>query len=285
MGYRNNIFVQMWKQKKIPGLRPLGRIRRLVTKYYGLFGPVPVPEKWVFIVGCGSSGSTLLQKILSSHPMVGSMPKEGQYYTDQFKNRTCERGLLHPVRPNEKRIDENDLDKADPIKLKRQWGGRFNDRTRPVLLEKTPGNTRRMPWLQEHFENAHFIGIVRNGYAVAESICRKRTHDIRAAAKRWVKGNEIMLANLEHLERTKLIRYEELAERTEECVREVCEFIGIDPNEISLGGEWKVLKEKSTISNKNYRCIERLSEEDFKIIEEEAGDMLKRLGYSRPERP
>jgi hypothetical protein len=93
------------------------------------------------------------------------------------------------------------------------------------------------------------------------------------------------LADFEQLERTKIIRYESLAEKPEECIREVCEFIGIDPNEIPLEGEWKVHKESSTISNKNYRSFERLSEEDFKIIEEEAGDALKQLGYSRPERP
>jgi hypothetical protein len=160
-----------------------------MTKFYGVFGPIPKPDKWVFIVGCGRSGSTLLQKIISSHPLVGSMPKEGQYYTNQFTNKTCDQGLIRATRLQDQRIDENELDKVDPIKLKRQWGGRFNDWKKPILLEKTPGNTRRMPWLQTHFENTHFIGIIRNGYAVSESICRISTHDIRTAAKRWIDTN------------------------------------------------------------------------------------------------
>ncbi|MFC1739409.1 sulfotransferase [Planctomycetota bacterium] len=282
MKKRRNIFIRMWRQRKIPGLRPLGRIRRFMTRYYDVFGSIPKPDKWVFIVGCGSSGSTLLQKMIGSHPLVGTMPKEGQYYTDQFTNKTCDWSLICLTAPTHRQRDENELEKVDPKKLKRQWGARFNDWTRPVLLEKTPGNTRRMHWLQKHFENTHFIGIVRNGYAVAESICRKRTHDIRTAAKRWANSNEIMLADFEHLERKKLIRYETLAEKPQECIREICEFIGIDPDEISIEGKWKIRRETSTISNKNYRSFEKLSEDDLRIIEEEAGDMLKKLGYSRP---
>jgi hypothetical protein len=259
-----------------------------VTKFYGVFGPIPKPEKWVFIVGCGSSGSTLLQKIISSHPLVGSMPMEGQFYTDQFMHTTCNPRQIKKVASKNWRMDETGTYKTDPIKLKRQWGGRFNNWRRPILLEKTPGNIHRIRWLQKHFENSYFIGIVRNGYAVSESLQRKVPLrikvklDIRMAAKLWVDINEIMLADFEHIERKKLIRYEDLAEKPRECIREICEFIGIDPDKISIGGEWKVLKERTTISNKNYRCIERLNEDDFKIIKEEAGVMLKKLGYSRP---
>ena len=221
MKRRRNIFIRMWRQRKIPGLRPLGRIRRIMTKFYGVFGPIPKPDKWVFIVGCGSSGSTLLQKIISSHPLVGSMPMEGQYYTDQLKRyKPGEDRRIWTTVPEYLRMDEKTTG-ANPNKLKRQWGGRFNDWTRPILLEKNPGNTLRMRWLQEHFENSHFIGIIRNGFAVAESSRRKVTHDIRTSAKRWANINKIMLADFEHLERTKLIRYETLTEKPEECIREI----------------------------------------------------------------
>ena len=57
----------------------------------------------------------------------------------------------------------------------------------------------------------------------------------------------------------------------------------IKADEIVLEGKWKIRRETSTIRNMNYRSFEKLSEEDLKIIEEEAGDMLKKLGYSRTE--
>ena len=251
--------------------------------YYGFFGPLPKPDKWVFIVGCNNSGTTLLHDIIARHRLVGSMPWEGEFYTDQLK-RYWKRGVyarIWATEPEHYRMEKKGSYKANPNRLKRQWGGRFNDWTRPILLEKSPSNTGRVQWLQEHFENAHFIGMIRNCYAVAEGVRRKVKHDIRTAAKQWVKGNEFMLADFEQLERTKIIRYEDFTENPDKCVREVCEFIGIDPDEISVEGKWNIRGKVSTIKNMNHLSFERLSEEDCRIIEEEAGDMLEKLNYPR----
>ncbi len=72
-----------------------------------------------------------------------------------------------------------------------------------------------------------------------------------------------------------------MTEEPQECVREVCEFIGIDPDEISVEGKWKIRGKVSTIKNMNHLSFEKLSEEDCRIIEEEAGEMLEKLGYPR----
>ncbi|MBK9319321.1 MAG: sulfotransferase [Bacteroidetes bacterium] len=44
----------------------------------------PEPEKWVFILGCYNSGTTLLHKLLATHSDIGSMPNEGQFYSSQL---------------------------------------------------------------------------------------------------------------------------------------------------------------------------------------------------------
>jgi hypothetical protein len=269
--------------------KPIRKFRKhLKIKLNGIFGPLPEPEKWVFIVGCGNSGTTLLQRMLSSHPAIGSMLWEGQFFHDQLKGYKW--GGWYKRRwatvPEYYRMDENSTHKVNVERLKRQWGAKFNDPTKPVLLEKSPRNTLRVRWLQKHFENAYFIGMMRNGYAVAEGIRRRvKRYDLRTAALQWTKANEFMLDDFNHLERKKIIRYETLAEKPDECLREICEFIGIDPKGMSLGGKvWSIHKEASTIKNMNYKSFEKLSEEDCQIIEEIAGDMLKRLNYSRQER-
>jgi hypothetical protein len=262
--------------------------KHLRIKINGIFGPMPEPEKWVFIVGCTNSGTTLLQRMLAGHSKVGSMPGEGQHQQDQLKRyrKHGPHARIWATVPEYWRMDENSTHKANVNKLKRQWGVKFNDPTKPVLIEKSPSSTLRVRWLQKHFENAHFIGIIRNGYAVAEGICRRKKCDLQTAALQWTKGNEFMLDDFDHLERKIIIRYETLTEKPEECLREVCEFIAIDPKEISFEGKvLNIHKEASTIKNMNYKSFEGLSEEDCQIIEEIAGDMLKRLGYSRQERP
>jgi hypothetical protein len=45
----------------------------------------------------------------------------------------------------------------------------------PRILEKTTANAVRMRWLHQAFPRSAFIGVVRNGYAVAEGIRRKGT--------------------------------------------------------------------------------------------------------------
>ena len=38
-------------------------------------------RQWVFIMGCTNSGTSLLSKLLASHPKIASFPSEGQWLT------------------------------------------------------------------------------------------------------------------------------------------------------------------------------------------------------------
>ena len=53
-----------------------------IQKLIGYLGKELKPERWIFVVGCYKSGTTLLTKILSQHPLIGSMPNEGVAFTD-----------------------------------------------------------------------------------------------------------------------------------------------------------------------------------------------------------
>ena len=254
-------------------------IRKAQIKYYGRFGTVQVPEKWAFLVGSTNSGSTLLKEVLASHPRIASMHREGQHYTDVFfKPGQFQRlwALAEGVR-----MDETNSGHADAERLKRQWCGQLNDLNRPVFLEKSPPNSLRTRWLQAHFPNAHFVGIIRDGYAIAEGIRRKTGHAIDLAARQWAKCNEILLADFEHLEHKLLLRYEEMTEAPEATFQKICEFLGIDPGQTAYLNDkvWKIQKVKSPIRNMNEKSFQALTLEDRAVIEKEAGKMLDRLGY------
>lgn len=261
----------------------LANIRKKLRYFRdGYFGPLPAPEKWIFIVGCYNSGTTLLHRILASHPEVGSMPNEGQFYTDQLRLPKAN-GLprLWALQPELFVMGEHNEGKVNVRKLKRQWGARYNDLTRPVLLEKSPTNAARTHWLQKHFEQAHFIGIIRNGYAVAEGIRRKAGHNLEAAALQWARSNEIMLRDFSDLQRKKVVRYEEMTEHPEECLRGIMKFIGVDPEEFQLGDRsWHIHEKVSEVKNMNYQSFERLNDGDCAVIKREAGQMLDQLNYN-----
>lgn len=249
--------------------------------------PVPRPRVWAFIVGCYNSGTTLLARMLASHPEIAVLPTEGQFLTDQFA-RDYELGVprMWVLREDYFRLTEADAG-ADPVRLKKEWGSRL-DRRRPVLVEKSPPNAARVRWLQHHFENAHFIALVRNGYAVAEGIRRKAEPrhrpegwPIALCARQWARSNEVLLEDAAHLDRVLWVRYEDLAERPDDELARMFEFLGLNPGNAAgvAGARFAVHERDDAVRDLNAESIGRLSAEDIAAINAAAAPMLARFGY------
>ena len=250
--------------------------------------PVPSPRAWVFVVGCYNSGTTLLSDLLGRHPKISVLPQEGQFLTDEFKS-DYEFGLprMWTMREDQFRITEADRG-PDPLRLKKEWGMRL-DLSRPVLLEKSPPNAARTRWLQKHFENAHFVAIVRNGYAVAEGIHRKgqpqHRHGwpIEACARQWVRSNEMLLEDAPFLRHLMWVRYEDLTERPSEELARIIQFLKLDPGELAYdpGEQLSVHERNEPLGNLNEQSIARLSSADIATITSVAENMLAHFDYTR----
>jgi hypothetical protein len=158
----------------------------------------------------------------------------------------------------------------------------YDDVHAPFLIEKSPPNAVRTRWLQAHFQPAVFIGIVRNGYAVAEGIRRRAGHDIEVAGEQWARSNEVMLSDWEHLHRARLVRYEDLARESTTSLTDLLTFVGLDADRYPWEDHEASLRihgRSGTIEDLNQEAISRLTDADRTIIERHAGPMLKRLGY------
>ncbi|CAN5642106.1 hypothetical protein BH11BAC2_BH11BAC2_24740 [soil metagenome] len=241
----------------------------------------PKPKKWVFIVGCYNSGTTLLHQILAQHPAIGSLPNEGQFFTDQFLTG-AKVGLRRQwaLKPELFYLDENSEAGIDVGKVKREWAYFFNDAKRPLLLEKTIAHTARMRWLERHFQEAYFIAIYRNGYAVAEGIHRKEHHKIEDAILQWKVSNEIVVKESTQLQHFHAVHYEELTANPTAAVKKITDFLGIDPvPESAFSSEFKIHKVDAKITNMNDKSFKNLKPEEIKVMNEMAGDLMKQLGY------
>lgn len=147
--------------------------------------------KWLFILGCNNSGTTLLNDLLADHPEIDGMDCEGQAMkairsdgTD-FPTPYPEGYILPPPR-----LFVN----VDGEPILRVWTERLAVFRHPIVnlpllkrhilshrtsvggtytMEKSPTSSVRSLWLQEHFKDAYFIAITRNGYAVCEGIRRR----------------------------------------------------------------------------------------------------------------
>ena len=248
--------------------------------------PVPVGKTWVFLVGCYNSGTTLLAELLAQHPDISALPTEGHFITDQFV-KDFDIGLprMWVEREDIFRLDENS-EGPDPIRLKKEWGMRL-DLGKRVLLEKSPPNSAKTRWLQKHFENAHFVAIVRNPYAVAEGITRKAdpkhlvdSWPIEKSAWQWARSNEVLLEDAEHLERITWVSYEDLASDTAGTLTKITDFIGVAPMDgLVEGRTWNIHERDEQIRNMNDESIRKLSREQLDAINLAAGDMIERFGY------
>ncbi len=256
--------------------------RRLRIRLNGWFGPLPRPEKWVFIVGNTNSGTTLLHALLGTHPDVGSMPEEGMYLSTQLVTpQDVNLSRLWALHPEIFAMDASSDRGVNLRVLKRQWGAAMNRPHAPVLLEKSPPNAVRLMWLADRFENPYFVGMLRNGYCVVEGIHRKASQPIDLAARQWVAVNEVMERDFAKLPRTHMVRYEEFAANPAATLRSVAEFVGLDPERFpSVEGSWKIHERNAPVGNMNAGSLARLTPEQRETIRSIAGPMLDRFGYT-----
>lgn len=242
-------------------------------------------HRWVFLVGCNNSGTTLIHDVLAATGKFGFMPHEGQRYTDVLR-RAHKRGFQ---RVWTEYLSELQLDERAPTtgvpRLLFDWFGELTPPLQPMILEKTTANAVRMRWLERALPGAAFIGIVRNGYAVVEGIKRKGDKSVARGARHWRLVNEMMLSDAKQVRNFLLVRYEDLVAAPQQTLSGISAFLDLKSNEIWTefqNGDAN-LTEDSRISfvDMNAQSISRLNESELEIITQEAGELLARMGYPR----
>jgi hypothetical protein len=255
------------------------------------FGAVPRVDKWVFIIGCYNSGTTLLARLLARHSQVRTMPGEGVAFTD---------GLLRPEEFGWPRLwyrcqQEMQVDGGNRLELanriKKQWGFAACGNG-PVFLEKSIANATRLEFLDKYFTPAYFIHITRNGYAVAEGIRRKTNparwqnqefgerYPIACCAEQWKATEDLIHLQSAGLEHYHALSYEDLSQSPEREIRKIIEFLGLSPEAGLIDKEVLVHGERRPISNLNRPSLDSLSAAEIAEIERAAGELLARYNYT-----
>ena len=278
--------------RKLPP-RLLDRIlmKKPVQVLLSNFGHEITPERWIFIIGCYNSGTTILASMLNRHPSIGGLRTEGAFLTDSLPYpepfgwprmwSQCIEKVSIPAEPPEERRAK---------RIKKHWSLWF-PKQMPNLVEKTVSNAARMPFLQEFFQPAYFIYIVRNGYAVSAGIKQKSNlkrwknsiyehYPIELCAEQWLRTDEIVQKDSKHIKNILQISYEDLTENPYSTMNDITDFLGINEFPVEfLDEEWIVHGEKSVISNMNNRSIRYLSENDKIKIKQVCGETLLKYGY------
>jgi len=127
-----------------------------------------------FIAGCGRSGTTLLGQLLAKHPDITYFNEPRSYWM-AIASRTDIWGYC-PQLPSPDTLLMPSPSEDEIIRFHALFG-KVGQASR-FLLEKTPENIFRLPWLLGLSPQAKLIHIVRNGYDVIRSIQKESSFDI-----------------------------------------------------------------------------------------------------------
>jgi Sulfotransferase family len=122
----------------------------------------------VFIVGCGRSGTTLLGKLLGRQVGIRNLnePRDRWFVIDP---KTDDIGLYQLG-------GQLDFEESDVTQQARTASGLISRplgvSRRDVIVEKSPSNVFRLPWLRSLYPGCRIVNLIRNGRDVVTSIMR-----------------------------------------------------------------------------------------------------------------
>lgn len=181
----------------------------------------------------------MLYRLLGEHPEVSPLSgtarpgNEGQhnqtvYPSDPYHSKAGRFAFRPEARLTEKSPLVNDGNRR---LLFEEWS-RFWDTSAPYLLEKSPPNLIRTRFLQAMFPDSYFITILRhpipNVLATQKWDPGTRPH---ALLEHWLRAHELFAADVSHVRRLHVLRYEDLVTDPDGELGRVFAFLDLDdPN-------------------------------------------------------
>lgn len=184
----------------------------------------------IFVSGCNRGGTTILSHLLAAHPDVRSVGRgpfhEGQYvWRRQFPDWSRHRWALPPWRWYLRRTAAH----ATPDRV-RFFREAFAEHASVDgrMLEKTPANAIRIPFIDALYPDCVFVHIVRDGRHTTASLMARGVW-LPYAPHQWVQAHRTALPDLERLppERVVRVRYEELVSTTSGALTDLWRRCGL----------------------------------------------------------
>ncbi|MCZ3388235.1 MAG: sulfotransferase [Actinomycetia bacterium] len=198
-------------------------------------------QQLVFVGGLHRSGTTLLARLLASHPDAtglegtGVPEDEGQHlqavYPAAERLGGSGRFALNPAAHMTESAPQATRENAQQL-----WDAwrPYWDSNRSFLIEKSPPNLMKGRFLQELFPTASFVFIVRHPVTVtlATRKWRRRT-SLPKLMENWFAGHVVARDDLPHLQRVHLVSYEWLLADPKSTTAEVADFLSL-PGEVDV---------------------------------------------------
>ncbi len=254
----------------------------------------------IIIGGCPRSGTTLLRRILDTHPDIACGPESTFFLPGRPLPARLARGYGVPEDEVKRLLRESDSQGAFIDAFMKGYTERVGVRR---WAEKTPLNIRFVPWIWAHFPEARFVHIIRDG---RDTVCSMRVHaDRKLVSGEWVRRERVQ--PLEPLVRRWVhdvrlgksyrgdpryvdVRYEDLVQEPRPALERLFRAVGepFDERVMEYRTRTERVKADANAEEKREtihgRSIERwrtdLSEDEQALVKRIAGPLLIELGYA-----
>jgi hypothetical protein len=272
-------------------------------------------ERPIFIFGCPRSGTSLLSKILNSHPRI-AIPYESHIY-NTFYSWLKYYGDLKVAKNRERLVDDifstdvfhdwfpapnrdhtlNAIERYDfhgvVEAIMSAWA---QDQGKQRWGEKTPAHLFYWREILDGFPNVQIIHIVRDGRDCALSWKQSRVgpKHIYLTAQGWVKNLETIddLKPVLNQDSFFEIKYEELVSNTELTVQKMCEFLGEEytpemldfyKDKIPYKTDQQNLQNlaRPIITDNTEKWRTKMTDRELRICEAITGSTLDKYGYQK----
>ncbi len=240
-------------------------------------------NKFVFVLAPPYSGSTVLFRLIETSAHVSALPGEGQFLpevTETMRAAPWDKGQPLPW--------------AD---IRAAWET-YWDKTKPLLLEKSPPNMIRARDIEAAFDPAFFVVLVRSPYAHIEGLARRahvppmnlpknagRAQAFARAAELWLSFAETQRETIAKSRNVAWLTYEQLTQSPDDAAAKLQAFLP-ELGALDTGARFGVHALEGTkareLRDMNETKRKLLTKADFEIINDVLGghtDLLAFFGY------
>lgn len=190
-------------------------------------------HKLLFVGGLHRSGTTVVCRLLGSNREVsifkntGAKKDEGQFLQNALPVDGAFGGPGLFGFDSRAHMTERDLGSEDTAEeLLKSWAP-FWDRTRNVLVEKSPINILRARFLQALFPESRFVFVIRHPVAVSMATSKWCGSYMSSLIEHWCMVHEMLWADRQFINESMIINYEELVNGSEQYLDQLAKFVGV----------------------------------------------------------
>ena len=201
----------------------------------------PRENRFVFVAGLHRTGTTLLARIVGSHPQVSAISgspvpeNEGCYLQGAIPHTALHGRPGHfATDPDEHHTEASTYNTLETKeRLLADWRPWFAPERR-WWIEKSPVNLTRMRLYQQLFPTSQFIIILRHPQIMAAALSKWVDTDPQTLVRYALDAYDLMARDLAYLHSALVIRYEDLVANADAVRRSSFTFLSLDDQPAGL---------------------------------------------------